>query len=79
MIRFVLVAIGFYVAQLVFWPACATALMWGTVKGVECLVRGLLWCRRQFFPVVAHHGRKPEVFSAPQRAQRHRVEVAGYR
>lgn len=77
--RFALVGSVFVIAQFVYWPVCATALMWATVYWFRQGLGGLAWCRRQFFPVSSHRGLVHKIAAAPQRSQRHRVQIARYR
>lgn len=52
--RFLIVATLFYFGMLVFWPVSAGMLLWAMILWVERGLDVLVWCRRQFFPVVAH-------------------------
>lgn len=79
MIRFGLVTAVFFAGELMFWPVCSTALMWATVYWADEALGLLVWCWRKLFPVRAHNRGYPVVLSAPQRTQRHGVQIAGWR
>lgn len=77
--RFVLVAAVFVFTQAYVPALCSGMMMFAIIWWADEAVRGLLWCRRQFFPVSTGHRRGHIVLAAPHRAQRHGVQVARYR